>query len=68
MSGRVVLVADALFEEMLAAWNSQRSVSQVRIDYGRPDEHGYYTPTITQLDPGHDAAADGADETPAEVI
>lgn len=43
---RVVLVNELLFEELVQAWHANRSVQPYRIEYGAPDEHGYYTPTV----------------------
>lgn len=42
-SVRFVLLADVLFEKLLAAYEHRPYL----IEYGKPDEHGYYAPLVT---------------------
>jgi hypothetical protein len=58
MSGRVVLVSEELFEQFVRDGMTTVN-SDAHIDYGEPDEHGYYTPTVTRTF----ADIDGTEDT-----
>lgn len=49
MTERVALVSEWLFMEMIRRMGEDAPPGVTyTVDWGRPDENGYYTPTVTQ--------------------